>query len=147
MRHTMREFVMVERQQLRLRAEAPIETLLRLLDEIDGDADLEPDGDELDDDGDLREPELGWTGNGTGWRGSDRDGDCSRVPLNADFEDEHDGREPDDGDCEPDSDSEPALGWSEGEALSCTYSLAPDECEGDDEREEDCRDWQSAMSG
>lgn len=135
MKHTMREFVMVERQQLRLRAEAAIETLLRLLDEIDGDADLEPDGDELDDDGDLREPELGWCGTGTGWRGDDVDGESSRVALNADLEDEHDGSEPDEGD------DEPSLGWSEGEALSEMYALSADECEGDDEREEDCRDW------
>lgn len=134
-------FVMVERRRLRMRAEAAIESLLAILDEIDGDPDLENHDPELDDDGDCHEPELGWTGVGTGWRGDDLDGDCSRIPLNHDFEDEHDGHEPDEGDEEPDADGEPSLGWSAGEAEHEAYSLEPDEREGDDEREEDCRDW------
>ncbi|QJP12174.1 hypothetical protein G3545_12200 [Starkeya sp. ORNL1] len=123
MKHTVREFVMVERQRLRMRAEAAIESLLAILDEIDGDPDLENHDPELDNDGDWHEPELGWTGIGTGWRGSDLDGDCSRIPLNHDFEDEHDGCEPDEGDDEPDADSEPSLGWSPGESESAIYSL------------------------
>ncbi|WP_425106508.1 hypothetical protein [Ancylobacter sp.] len=46
--HT-REFVMVERQRLRERAERAIEALIGLLDEMDGDPD-EEDGDEAEDD-------------------------------------------------------------------------------------------------
>lgn len=45
-----REFVMVERRQLRERAERTIEALIAMLDELDGDPDIE--GDELEDDGD-----------------------------------------------------------------------------------------------
>ncbi|MDF2998708.1 MAG: hypothetical protein K0R27_4345 [Xanthobacteraceae bacterium] len=39
------EFVMVERRELRARAEAAIETLISLLDEIDGDTESEDGGD------------------------------------------------------------------------------------------------------
>lgn len=39
------EYVMVERRELRARAEAAIETLISLLDEIDGDVDREDNGD------------------------------------------------------------------------------------------------------
>ncbi|MFT0862287.1 hypothetical protein [Ancylobacter sp. G4_0304] len=48
--HT-REFVMVERRQLRERAERTIEALIAMLDELDLDPDLEDDGtgeDEID---------------------------------------------------------------------------------------------------
>lgn len=47
--HT-REFVMVERQRLRERAERTIEALIVLLDELDTDPDVEMNGDELDGD-------------------------------------------------------------------------------------------------
>lgn len=47
--HT-REFVMVERQRLRERAERTIEDLISLLDQLDGDADAE--------DGDADEDEI-----------------------------------------------------------------------------------------
>lgn len=47
--HT-REFVMVERQRLRERAERTIEDLIGLLDQLDGDADAE--------DGDADEDEI-----------------------------------------------------------------------------------------
>ncbi len=50
----IREFVMVERQALRQRMEAAIESLLALLDELEGDADLESANDD--------EPSLGWEG-------------------------------------------------------------------------------------
>ncbi len=43
--HT-REFVMVERQRLRERAERTIEALIVLLDELDGDPDEEDGGDD-----------------------------------------------------------------------------------------------------
>lgn len=46
-----REFVMVERRQLRERAERTIEALIAMLDELDGDADTEDDDaseDEID---------------------------------------------------------------------------------------------------
>ena len=46
-----REFVMVERRALRERAERTIEALIAMLDELDGDPDLEDH--ELEDDGDL----------------------------------------------------------------------------------------------
>lgn len=45
--HT-REFVMVERQRLRERAERTIEALIGLLDELDGDPDEEDGGDAED---------------------------------------------------------------------------------------------------
>jgi hypothetical protein len=45
-----REFVMVERRALRERALRTIEALIVLLDELDGDPDME--SDELEDDGD-----------------------------------------------------------------------------------------------
>ncbi|WP_210255337.1 hypothetical protein [Ancylobacter pratisalsi] len=47
-----REFVMVERQRLRERAERTIEALMDILDQLDTDPDLEDCGDE--------EPTLGW---------------------------------------------------------------------------------------
>ncbi|UOK71554.1 hypothetical protein [Ancylobacter polymorphus] len=57
--HT-REFVMVERQRLRERAERAIEALIAMLDELEGDPDEEDGGDdEPDSDG---EPSLGWEG-------------------------------------------------------------------------------------
>ncbi|WP_428028804.1 hypothetical protein [Ancylobacter sp.] len=79
--HT-REFVMVERQRLRERAERTIEALIVLLDELDADPDEEDGGDgEPDSDG---EPSLGWEGGrpgvfagGTGrW-----DCDCEHDPA------------------------------------------------------------------
>ncbi|WP_018389738.1 hypothetical protein [Ancylobacter sp. FA202] len=73
--HT-REFVMVERRQLRERAERTIEALIAMLDELDGEPDLE--GDDLEDDGDRERDEaedgLGdWEGlieqHGGSWNG------------------------------------------------------------------------------
>ncbi|GLK74662.1 hypothetical protein KHC23_23035 [Ancylobacter dichloromethanicus] len=73
--HT-REFVMVERQRLRARAERTIEALIGLLDELDGDPDEEDGGDEEPDS--EGEPSLGWEdgrperfGGGTGRRDCD----------------------------------------------------------------------------
>ncbi len=50
----IRDFVMVEQASLRKRTEAAIEALVAMLDELDGDPDLEPDNDD--------EPWLGWEG-------------------------------------------------------------------------------------
>lgn len=84
--------------------EEAIECLLLVLDELDGDPDLEEPGD-LEITRDDDEPSLGWcdkearTGR-YGWHGY----------SNSDLEAEHDGREPDDEDEEcddwPDHDSE-----------------------------------------
>lgn len=52
-----REFVMVERRQLRERAERTIEALIAMLDELDGDPDTEDDDaseDEIDHAGEWR---------------------------------------------------------------------------------------------
>jgi hypothetical protein len=116
----------LERQQagrLRRQLEDAIEELIGLLDELDAeDEDLEPDGSE--------EPTLGWPEGGhvTPLRSGDtRDGEnewslgsltgCTWAGSQSfwaggepgDFEDEHDGRE-------PDEDGEPALGAPEGHA-------------------------------
>lgn len=53
-----REFVMVERRQLRERAERAIEALIAMLDELDGDPDLEDNGDDGGIDDDEREWDL-----------------------------------------------------------------------------------------
>lgn len=52
MRNAQRHFTMVESTRLRERIEATIEAMIAMLDELDGDADLEPDTD--------AEPSLGW---------------------------------------------------------------------------------------
>ncbi|WAC27509.1 hypothetical protein [Ancylobacter sp. SL191] len=76
--HT-REFVMVERQRLRERAERTIEALIVLLDELDGDPDEEDGGDdEPDSDREYDPSEDGiadaegmveqWGGVWNGWR-------------------------------------------------------------------------------
>lgn len=46
----IRGFVMVERRHLRERAERTIEALIAMLDDLDGDTDVEANGDELDGD-------------------------------------------------------------------------------------------------
>lgn len=78
-------------RSMRMRIEATIEQLVALLDEIDGDPDLEAANDD--------EPSLGWTycmdRPVIKSRGSDDD---------RELEDEHD---EDGGDSEPDSDDEP----------------------------------------
>ena len=102
---------------IRGQAEAEIERLLALLDRIDGDPDLEPAGDELDDSEGIGEPSLGWQNPTVGrvmvdgdalWPGQAqvRDPGFDQTSLSgcgseADLEAEHDGRELN-GDDEPD---------------------------------------------
>lgn len=72
---------------LRRRLEATVEQLIALLDEVDGDTDLEPNND--------NEPMLGWVDRGPyAWEATD----------DREAEDEHD---EDGGDREPDVDDEP----------------------------------------
>lgn len=103
--------------------EQQIETLIAILDELDGDPDLEPyladfrtdaTDDREDDPVDRGEPSLGWTDMEARYG-------CSPTPS-YDCEEEHDGRE-------PDADSEPNLGAPElggGPALNGgVYKGAP----------------------
>lgn len=80
-------------QALRQKLEAGVEFLVSLLDEIDGDRDLEDDereDDDCEDDRSDEEPSLGWTV-------------AFAWGVHADTDLEQDG-----------SDSEPSLGWVEG---------------------------------
>ncbi len=80
---------------MRLRIETTVENLLALLDEIEGDENLEDGGD--------AEPSLGWTRHGAGWA-EYRDGPALD---DREAEDEHD----EDGDPgEDNGDAEPSLG-------------------------------------
>lgn len=81
---TNRDELLAVRQKL----EAGLEFLVALLDEIDGDRDLEDD--DREDDRADDEASLGWTANGA-------------VGIHGDTDLEQDG-----------SDSEPSLGWVEG---------------------------------
>lgn len=76
---------------MRARLEATIEALVALLDEIDGDADLEPDED--------AEPSLGWNYRFDG------------TPVQVGRDDRGDDRELDRADDEDGADREPWLGW------------------------------------
>lgn len=104
----VREFVMVDQARLRERIEATIEAMIAMLDELEGDPDLEPDThDEPDVDA---EPSLGALepsvcASQEHWAQGD-------THHGADLEDEHDG-------LEPDADEEPALGSTERGRL-CT---------------------------
>jgi len=81
--------------------EAQIESLITMLDEMDGDPDIEENGDEHD------------TGMAEGWRGAatySAFGVCLPVPLDNQgpiLEDDEEGA-----DAEPDEDGEPDLGWT-----------------------------------
>lgn len=88
----IREFVMIEQAALRRRMEAAIDSMLALLDELDGDPDLEASNDD--------EPSLGWC---NGARDSQYGGDDDREA-----EDEHD---------EDNGDREPSLGAPEQSAF------------------------------
>lgn len=92
--------------------EAQIALLIDLLDQFDGDTDIEPDSD-LEDGAD-NEPSLGFSTGGFAPEFQRQEG--QRFYINADggqdMEDEHDGREPGE-DAEPDVDSEPSLGWTD----------------------------------
>ena len=129
----VREFVMVEQASLRARMEAAIEAMLAMLDELEGEADLEPDAD-AEPNGDD-EPSLGaqepsgvaysWPPGlktpGQGWYSplgnpSQEHWAQGDTHSGADLEDEHDGREPEQGDEEPD------LGWTEEETALGTYA-------------------------
>jgi hypothetical protein len=126
---------------LRHAAEAEIERLLAFLDQLDGDADLESAGDELEPDlgsvagrrefdqstwsaGADGEPSLGSIeDHPNGYRDGSDDGDYGRNQARwasgngDDCEgDEHDGREPDDneGGDGAEEDCEPSLGWTNG---------------------------------
>lgn len=88
----IRDFVMVEQATLRRRMEAAIDSMLALLDELDGDPDLEASNDD--------EPSLGWCDGKSSFRwGSDDDREA---------EDEHD---------EDGGDREPSLGAPERAAF------------------------------
>lgn len=74
------EYVWIERRRLRRRAERTIEELIGLLDELDGDADVEDNGDDGPIDDDEREEDPAELGIGDpdgvleqypgGWKGS-----------------------------------------------------------------------------
>ncbi|RTL97429.1 hypothetical protein EJV44_08935 [Ancylobacter aquaticus] len=64
-RRHVREFIMIERFALRERMEAAVESMLALLDELEGDTDREPDFGDWEPDNDD-EPWLGWSQNGGG---------------------------------------------------------------------------------
>lgn len=95
----VREFVMVEQARLRARMEAAIEAMLAMLDELEGDVDLEPDNDD--------EPSLGWCDGANVHRYGTVD---DREVEDEHDEDGHDREADDEGD--PDQDLEPALGWN-----------------------------------
>jgi hypothetical protein len=131
---------------LRTRIEAAIERLIRLLDFVDGDPDLEAsvgggnDGHGYDAEADTvdDEPSLGWTG------AEASRGRYARIdPYAVDIEVEHDGREPDDEDSgvdderhDPDAD-EASLGWTAFEAATGQY---PDGWFVNQDLEEQCDD-------
>jgi hypothetical protein len=111
------------RPSMRSLIEDAVESLLLLLDEIDGDADIEMDDppeedDPAEDGGDGGEPSLGWTGNGRGHP------EIAMRGYDDDREDEHDGRE-------PDVDDEPSLGSGSVHIQTC-WAVG-----GDDDREHD----------
>ncbi|WGD32028.1 hypothetical protein AncyloWKF20_09505 [Ancylobacter sp. WKF20] len=105
-----RTFEMIETTALRRRMERAVEALLAALDELGGDPDLEPTGDELD----TSAPE--------GWRRFDmlaanddaEDDDPAELDDFAEEDDPpEDGHDAEDNrdDLEPDADGEPSVGW------------------------------------
>jgi hypothetical protein len=114
------------RPSMRRLIEDAVESLLLLLDEIDGDADIEED-DSPEDVGDaepsLGAPEVGYLCSQTRWAQGRGD----------DLEDEHDGRE-------PDVDDEPSLGSGSIQNQECWAIGADDDRELDEAERSGCGD-------
>jgi hypothetical protein len=104
--------------------EAQISLLIDLLDQIDGDSDIEPDPDL--EDGSDDEPSLGWS---AGFMPELQRQEGRGFYMNADgghdLEDEHDGREPSE-DPEPDVDAEHSLGWGTGDSQTGQWTIVTD---------------------
>lgn len=130
----VREFVMVEQAALRRRMEAAIDSMLALLDELDGDPDLEPDNDD--------EPSLGWPANGPRALSEVVYPERGAAPCDCEYDDVEEAEgdftedlEPEDeGDPDmelegdPEEDREPALGWN-AEASQAVLMGTPSACE------------------
>lgn len=106
-----RHAAMAELRRIRAEAEAEVERLLALLDQIDGYPDDEPSLGFIENHPkgfETRPYRFAYaTDEGRQDIGHGSDDDCEG--------DEHDGREPD-GDAEDGGDDEPSLGWTSGEA-------------------------------
>ncbi|MGQ3674019.1 hypothetical protein ACT6QH_00725 [Xanthobacter sp. TB0139] len=120
------EFVMVERELLRRRMEAAIEAMLVMLDELDGDPDLEPEEDE---------PWLGWPDDPESpfiGGGPTIEGEGSAWPE--DFDQSHHGKSSGRGwpfFCDT-HDLEPNLGSTQGTSQVHWAEGAFDDAEGDE---------------
>jgi hypothetical protein len=108
----------------RRQIEQHIDSLIDLLDQIDGDSDIEPDPDL--EDGSDDEPSLGWSaGFMPELQRQEGRGFYMNENRGQDLEDEHDGREPSE-DPEPDVDAEHSLGWGTGDSQTGQWTIVTD---------------------